>query len=243
MIERFDDELLTEFAHTFYGYGDYNGRYWFIGMEEGGGNTFADVNQRLRIWKERGKHELEDLAAYHAAIGITSYFNEKPTLQRTWAKLIRILLSQEGSEPTTEQIREYQRSALGRSEGDTCLVELLPLPSPSTRQWLYSHHSQIDYLISRDSYQQTLLGFRISHLKQRIDEYKPGAVIFYGFGYRYYWQEVAGVRLTKESDGIYVGENGASLFTMLRHPAAKGVTNEYFRQVGTIISMKLAKAL
>lgn len=29
-----DDQLLDEFCRTFYGFGNFNGRYWFIGMEE-----------------------------------------------------------------------------------------------------------------------------------------------------------------------------------------------------------------
>ena len=43
MTQHFDDQVLDEFAHQFYGYGNYDGRYWFIGMEEGGGNSFAEV--------------------------------------------------------------------------------------------------------------------------------------------------------------------------------------------------------
>ena len=35
MAEQFDDLLLDEFAHKFYGYGNYGGQFWFIGMEEG----------------------------------------------------------------------------------------------------------------------------------------------------------------------------------------------------------------
>jgi hypothetical protein len=241
MTERFDDALLDEFAHNFYGYGNYNGRYWFIGMEEGGGDSFAEVSQRLHTWADRGKRELEDVAEYHAAIGMTYLFGERPTLQRTWAKLIRILLSQDGAVPTTEQVREYQRTALGRPEGDTCLVELLPLPSPSTSHWLYAVHSQLAYLASRELYKQAFLAPRMAHLKRRIDECKPSAVIFYSLVYRNYWREIARGDFSLESDGIYTSRGESSLFVMTRHPAAKGVTSEYFHHVGRLISTHVTR--
>ncbi|MEA3335851.1 MAG: hypothetical protein U9R25_08055 [Chloroflexota bacterium] len=132
MTKLFDDQLLDEFAHQFYGYGNYSGQYWFVGMEEGGGNSFEKVNRRLNTWAHRGKRELEDVAGYHQAIGITDLFSEKPKIQRTWGKLIRIVLSSQGITPTTERVRAYQRAVLGRPNGETCLVELFSLPSPLT---------------------------------------------------------------------------------------------------------------
>ena len=45
MAEQFDDLLLDEFAHNFYGYGNYGGQFWFIGMEEGGGELIRGGRQ------------------------------------------------------------------------------------------------------------------------------------------------------------------------------------------------------
>ena len=45
MEKYFDDSLLETFAETFYGYGNYNGPYWFIGMEEGGGDSFDQASE------------------------------------------------------------------------------------------------------------------------------------------------------------------------------------------------------
>ncbi len=42
-----DDGLLWEYMSTFYGYGDYGAGYWFVDMEEGGGNSAAEVERRL----------------------------------------------------------------------------------------------------------------------------------------------------------------------------------------------------
>jgi hypothetical protein len=50
-----DDILLEEFINNFYGYGNYHGKYWFIGMEEGGGNSIEEINRRLASWNTRGR--------------------------------------------------------------------------------------------------------------------------------------------------------------------------------------------
>lgn len=236
MTELFNDQLLNEFVQNFYGYGNYNGQFWFIGMEEGGGNSFSNINERLIAWSRRGRHALEDLAQYHAEIGLTDWFNDKPKLQPTWNKLIRILLSSNGQLPTTDPVREYQKILLGRLNGNTCLVELLPLPSPSIGLWLYAQHSQLpSYLANRKTYVQWCLPSRIKHLQEQIIYYKPEAVVFYGLGYKEHWEKIAGIALCQESDKIYTGWNKTTFFVMTKHPATQGVTNEYFHQVGRLI--------
>jgi hypothetical protein len=235
LAEQFDDLLLDEFAHSFYGYGNYGGQFWFIGMEEGGGASFDEIAKRLEAWALRGRRETDDVAEYLAAIGITHLHNNRPKLQSTWSGLIRILLSSKGQIPTTEQVREYQRTSLGRLAGNTYLAELFPLPSPSLGDWLYAQHSALPYLVDRRTYRQHCFTFRSAHLRKRINEYRPVVVVFYGFSYRMYWQEVAGVDLLPESDGVYTGRNGSTLFIVTRHPADRGVTNEYFHQVGRLI--------
>jgi hypothetical protein len=235
MTEQFDDLLLDEFAHSFYGYGNYGGQFWFIGMEEGGGDSFAEVARRLEAWALRGRREIDDVAEYLAAIGIKHLHNDHPKLQSTWSGLIRILLSSEGQPPTTEQVREYQRTSLGRLAGNTYLTELFPLPSPSLGHWLYAQHSGLPYLAKRGIYRQHCLTFRSAHLRMRIGEHRPATVVFYGFSYRPYWQAIAGVDFRLESDGVYTGRNDSTLFIMTKHPAATGVTNEYFHQVGRLI--------
>ena len=103
-VQMFDDELLHAFIKRYYGYGNFNAKYWFVGMEEGGGSEFAEIWTRINIWRERGSRELEDVAEYHNAIGITHLFNERPRLQPTWNKLIRVLLNAEGLKADAESV-------------------------------------------------------------------------------------------------------------------------------------------
>jgi hypothetical protein len=227
---------------NFYGYGNYSAPNWFIGMEEGGGDSFEEIQRRMMVWNKRGRRELEDVAEYHIELGITHPFNEKPKLQRTWAKLIRVLLTIEGESPTKEDVRAYQQHHWARSNGNVNLMELLPLPSPSTRHWLYADHSGRADLRSRDEYKRIWSVVRIKGLQERIATYQPKAVIFYSFGYLPYWNEVAGIELQPAlSDTIYARRNASTLYVVLKHPAAKGaeITSEYFHKAGRFIRMVL----
>lgn len=246
MEKYFDDGLLETFAKTFYGYGDYNGPYWFIGMEEGGGDSFENVNKRLSEWNKRGKQELEDVAEFHRAIGIGELFNDSPKLQPTWNKLIRILLSAKGQEYIqTEDVREYQRTLLGKAaKGENCLIELFPLPSPSTNHWIYAQHSKLAQLINRPTYKEHYINTRTNHVRERIDQYRPGVVVFYGITYLDYWQRIV-TNPTCSFDQTrkpYLARRDGTLFVVTDHPAALGLESEYFQNVGKRIASELAKS-
>ena len=77
--KKFNETLLSEYMEQCFGYGNLDGDYWFVGMEEGGGNSFEEVNRRIRSWAERGKRELEDLFEYHKEIRIEKWFKETET--------------------------------------------------------------------------------------------------------------------------------------------------------------------
>lgn len=170
MLQMFDDALLSDFARLHYGYGDFRGDFWFVGMEEGGGDSFEDIERRLQTWRKRGGLELDDVAEYHKEMGITHLFRERPRIQTTWGGLIRILMATKGRTPSTDDIREYQRDCLGRTVGETCLLELLPLPSPSTKHWFYGEHSRLPYLVNRDAYREAFIRRRIGHLQGRMQQ-------------------------------------------------------------------------
>ena len=241
MDESFDDQLLQYFMSTFYGYGSYSGPYWFIGMEEGGGDSVREVSKRLMVWDQRGRHELEDVVEYHLELGITHPFGEKPMLQPTWAKLIRVLLSMEGQTPTTEEVRNYQQRLWARNGSNVCLLELLPLPSPSTSHWLYAQHSQLSSLVSREQYRRIWSNVRIHALRQRIAAHQPQAVVCYSFSYLPFWTELVGTALQPVlAGGMYIHQTQSTVYAVLKHPAATGVTSAYFHEAGRLIRSTLA---
>ncbi|MEA5551557.1 hypothetical protein VB713_11290 [Anabaena cylindrica UHCC 0172] len=237
-------EFLEKRIETFYGYGNYKGNYWFIGMEEAGDGSFKDTDERINLWVERGQEEIEDVAEYHIAMGC---WDKK--IQPTWKGLIRIVLSAKGKENITpDDVREYQFNELGRKDKETCLLELLPLPSPSINHWLYSEHSdltKLPFLSDRDTYKKHCIEKRIDNISQRIKAYQPKAVILYGMGYEYYWRQIADVEFTKidysKKEYFFIGRNNQTVFIIAKHSVAFGTTNDYFHYIGKSITAKLAE--
>ncbi len=238
--EMLDDHLLQNYIDTFRGYGNYRGDFWFIGKEEGGGGSIDDVRQRLTAWSGRGRRELEDVYDYHEAIGVTHLFGQHPKIQPTWGKLIRSLLKAKGQEATLDQIRGYQGQNLARAGGETCLLELLPLPSPNAGRWLYSDYSQLLQLRERQVYKEFYAAQRANDIRQRILEYKPRVVVFYSSDawYQQWWNIIAaGVRFSSHvREGFQYGDDGSTLFVITKHPTARGVTNQYFEAIGDLIA-------
>jgi hypothetical protein len=234
----FDPQLLTNYIDTFYGYGTYSAPFWFVGMEEGGGRTPEENISRITRWHDRGCAELGSFVADSQSGAVTRWFCNHPPVQTTWGKLIRILLAAQGQQSiTADHLRYYQRDHLARSDGGTCLLEFLPLPSPSTGHWLYRDNMDLPQLKTRESYKQYYGRPRALHLAQRVQERKPTAVIFYSFDnwYRQWWQLIAGVPFIEHSGPhgtFYLASNGPTSFAIVKHPASKGLTSHYWHWVG-----------
>ena len=232
-----NDQLLEAFVNGFYGFGTYQARYWFVGMEEGGGNTLEAISKQLDIWDKWGRKELIDVAEYAREMNITHWYGDRPRLQPTWKHLIRIFLTAEGKSVDAETMRQYQKSLWGTREGNTCLLELLPLPAPSISSWLYREISTLPYLASRKTYREYVTPFRIAHLQNRILQHQPKAVILYGSGYDNYWKSIAGINSwERSSEGVSFAINNSTIFISSMHPVAHGATNEYFYCIGRLIA-------
>jgi len=203
-IDPIDEVLLKQFMEQFYRYGNYKSDIWLVGMEEGGGKSIQEVSRRINIWQNRGGNELDDLAEYHADLGMEEFFQYPVTLQSTWAGLIRIILVLEGIPTSDKRTHSYQAKRLGRRQGKTCLVELMPLPSPGLRRWIYGKASSNPDLIDRQTYLRQIAPGRAEHIRSRIQEYLPRLVIFYGASYMKWWQSIAGEKFTQHRSSIYL---------------------------------------
>jgi hypothetical protein len=238
-----DDRLLQDYAATFFGYGNYQAPFWFIGLEEGGGGSFTEIEGRLTTWQDRGRQELEDVYEYHVQIGArlqisaAHWFGPSPRLQSTWKQLCRIALTAKGQSIDNDALRYYQAQRLGRRTEETCLLELLPLPSPGTDRWLYKDLSQRPELADRSIYANHYAMRRAAHIQQRVAEYCPPVVTFYGIQARYreWWGNIADAVFDWVDGGWYRAVRAGTLYLVIAHPAAKGVTNDYFDRVGQVV--------
>lgn len=237
-----DDHMLEAFMPKFYGYGSYKADWWFVGMEEGCDPSGKDIHLRLNAWSKHGEPELADLVDFHEAIGVTKHFNRRAALQRTWASLIRIKLAGEGKSPTTEMVRDCQRSSWLRTSGNSCGLELLPLPSPSTKVWHYKERSKLPGLSDRAAYATDWMPRRAAHIAQRVADYQPRTVVFYGMTYLDSWQAISEARLERTSDPqIRFAERRGTTYLAIPHPTYTGLTSEFFHSVGRIAADRSAR--
>ena len=239
-----NDDLLLQYINRFAGYGNLDGNFWMIGMEEGGGATTEDIEERIGAWEENGQQTLEDLKLYHDRMGETRWFGEQAKIQPTWNKLIRIIHGIKGLTPQTEDIRTYQKNHLGRHYGETCLAELMPLPSPSTGDWLFSGISSLSGLSSREEYLRFWGGVRLQALATLINKYRPRYIVYYGLGYyQKWWSHLMPANHKEISiDGVsaYMGEKGGTVFAVSPHPVTTGIENTFFNGLGR--TMREARA-
>jgi hypothetical protein len=225
-----DDELLSAYMHGFYGYGNLAARYWFIGREEGGGADCDEVAKRIETWRDRGEKELEDLRPFHEAAGIDDSFQPGANPQPTWKGPIISVLTATGRSIDKASIVAYQQSELGSADGETCLLEKLPLPKRKASDWQYGEWSSLAYLRKLSSYQRTLEKTRVPHILRLIERHQPRFVVFYGE--RQDWAGRLALPSIKES-AFQTGRMGESNLILTDHSVAR--TNdgpERFRMIG-----------
>ena len=225
-----DVARLDDFMSRFCGYGTWTAPAWFVGMEEGGGQALDEIERRLAAWD--GSDELADLHEYQAGIGGLRWFSDRPKIRSTWGKLIRVLLAFRGARTDKDSVRQYQRDQLGRRNADTALIELLPLPSPSTAKWIYSSLN-IPAIATRERYYSELLPRRIAAIHTRIATHRPAFVVFYGIGYREDWEAIIGTKFELvQEERFQIAPDAATKFVLAPHPVATGVSNADFEAIG-----------
>lgn len=225
----------------FLGYGNPKGDFWFVGMEEGGGADIDEIHRRLAAWQQLDEPSVADLPTFHDLIGDRKYFSKPVRLQTTWSRIARLVLSARGESSETGAIREYQATQLGRVDGETCLLELLPLPSPGTNVWKYNDWSPDERLESRKTYAEHFVPTRSKTLAGLIQERQPPVVIFYGLGFRRHWQRIAEIDLPLVEKGIRLGCRGGTIFMVLIHPAARGIVDLIYQTAGERLRKKIRR--
>ncbi len=131
--------------------------------------------------------------------------------------------------PDSEEIRNFQLHKLGREfikgePNDHAILELMPLPNPGISQWIYGDLG-IGSLYTRKMYLEIYKPARIKRLISLIKEHKPQLVVFYSTSYLEDWKKIASCDLTEVQKDQYMGFNDKTLFCVLRHPVAHGISN------------------
>lgn len=239
-------ELLSDFMEGFYGYGNLDSPYWFIGKEEGGGKEIEENYRRVKTWESFGKNPTVDMIDYHLKLGFPEH--SLNSLQSTWNKLIQILLEIEQKPGEKEDRRKYQRHQLGRLSGNNCELELMPLASRSTTgNWQWEEIMNDYFQISeRDQYFSEVVPKRILGLKKLVSKHNPKLVVCYSTDKSYIekWSEIVGsdgwnwVPVSRVMKYGWIKKD-ARLYVVTTHPTMKGMTNNEFPEVGKFIRANL----
>jgi hypothetical protein len=252
-----DDLLLSEYASGFLGYGNPQADLWFVGMEEAGAWSAAEIGERIGAWADLGRQPIIDCAEFHRRVRdakrrpLSYWFEPGAPLQPTWRRLIRLMLARDGRATDRESVRHAQIHDWGRPSSGACFIELFPLPAPKTGEWPYAAWTRAAHLQTRTAYRASYLSERIGTLRALIARHTPRVVVLYGSGYMEHWAALADSDFQPHSvihchsgrgDAMaahYVDQRG-TLWVAACHPNFRGPTDHYFAIVGAEICRRVA---
>lgn len=179
-------------AESWFGYGRWNAKYWFIGMEPGGDDGHASYE----AWHHLGGTELIDCRAHHLwkreVLGLedpkwTRWHDDAPgrRTQPTWRRLIQLLLAYKGESTNLDDVHQYQKHKLGRLDGETAIIELGALHAPS-----------LATKADRESFRDQ----RIALMRSRLIENEPVFALCYGYAFAEQYARVVGQKF--DADGF-----------------------------------------
>ena len=219
--------LIQERIKNFWGYGNLDSPYWFIGMEEGYGEEEKTLLQRFRETSHLQVCDIYDPTHQF-------WFEEGAPIQRTWRRLIEMILySETGTHPDKEAIRRFQIERLGRKKSNHALLELMPLPSRSIaeKHWLYAD-SGVEGLSSRKDYLETYKPERIEALRVLIEKYKPKYVICYSLSYQEDWQKLTDASFIEvHPRRLYLARDGETTIAITPHSVMQGLSNDDWKMI------------
>src|SRR3989344_5832651 len=215
--------LIEKRINQFWGYGNLNSDIWFIGMEEGFNGTLIDLENRFNSTKDKSIIDLQqDMKTVKDHM---KWFLTNSNIQRTWGKLILILLTLNSDENVdNSKIKEFQRKEFARLDSNHCSLEFMPLPCRSIKEkdWFYDKFN-IDYLKTRKKYLNKIMPIRINLFQDLIKKYNPRIIICYSFSYLKKWEEIIGCNLKNKEKNFYYCKLNNTYFFVIPHSTAHGI--------------------
>ena len=192
------EEPLRHWIDSFYGYGSWHARFWFIGYEEGGGEIPEEVADKLNYLYNANAQPGEtlcDIRELYKYVAVrwdgakASLFNnlyeyrfgENAIQHGLWKNLIAFV---HGYKQTTlpDVLAYQQHTFLSSSAHNEALIQLYPLPSPHNHAWYYSwlDFPQLGFLKNRALYEEHVYPRRMHTILTNISTYRPEVVLMYG---------------------------------------------------------------
>jgi hypothetical protein len=224
--------LIQERIKNFWGYGNLDSPYWFIGMEEGYNEDKEILHDRFTATAHKQICDIYDDLKVDP--GHVIWFEKGAEIQPTYKRLIEMLLYAETKKHAEkEEVREFQINRLGRKNGNHALLELMPLPSKSVaeKDWLYAE-SDVEGLSSRKDYLDTYKSDRIEALRNLIKKHKPKYVICYSLSYQEDWQQLTAFPFIEVNPRrLYLARGTDTTTAITPHSVARGLSNQDWRTI------------
>jgi hypothetical protein len=225
-----DSQLVRDFMDGFYGYGHLGAKYWFIGLEEGGIANLGEFERRINAWDSLGRQRLADIRPFHRQLGGRDWFSTPTPLQRTWRPLMRTRYAAEGLWFDRAELKRYQSIELASAHGDIALMELRPLPSRNSKDWIYGSLDLPD-LHSRKHYEAVMTMRRRERIIAMLDEHRPRAVVTYGEVLP--WRQAFGAHAPL-NEQAWSGRRGATTIVCTHQPEGAR-SNAHWDEIGSYI--------
>jgi hypothetical protein len=182
---------------NFLGYGRPSAPVWFMGLEEGLGNMNPqDIYENLK--SRAGFEGTMDLREAHMRLreqGRPIDIENQPPSTQVWQWMAKIMLARQGYEDWSDLVstkedtrsrarkhiqscaKKYIQYQLGRSNGNTFLTELSPIPAAKTTDqsfmsWFKENDTELEVKITR----------RRDELNRMLKANPQSLVICYGYG-------------------------------------------------------------
>lgn len=192
------EDALKHWIENFYGYGSWEARLWFIGHEEGGGDTPQEVGDKLdyfyRVHPPGNTAPLCDIRELYKATSFTingprtdlfttlyDYrFDAHAVQHGEWKNLIAFTYGYK-NEPLPDLLAHQKKEFTLASKKREALLRLFPLPAHN-HAWYYSwlDLQHLDFLKTRAAYQEHVYTSRMQTILTNINTYKPEVVVMYG---------------------------------------------------------------
>jgi len=187
--------ILEDYLVNFYGYGNPDGDYWFIGLEEGDLTRGKELEMRLKNWENEHDEHFMDVAESHKNLaGRKFYVEENNRLvknQATITKAVKMYLILSGNynkeyalnnkDIFHKEALKYQGRYFARKDyGETAILELYPLPCHKTNSWEYGNRfNEIPWLSNKRIYMDYMNNVRVPKIFELIKSKKPKFVVLY----------------------------------------------------------------
>ena len=238
-----DREVIDAYIKSFLGFGNRMAKFWLIGMEEGGEDQSEKVYKDITAWKAKGGREFCDIiegsTKENCSPEAKKYFYDNPVIiHKTWNKLIRLLLSIDHDIKNADEVREFQKNSLGKSDGDNSLIDFFPLPNVDIGDWIYEGKTSLKFLRNRKELIRELAPVRIERIRDKIKIYRPRVVVFYSTSpdSMKFWKQIAGAEMKFDDGKKYsIKVREGVIYAVIPHPNRPGITNQDYENLGSEI--------